>query len=41
MVSGWGCEQQMVLGQIATDAKSNEQQFSFYHGDCLGGFCRV
>jgi predicted transposase YbfD/YdcC len=24
MVSAWGCEQQMVLGQIATDAKSNE-----------------
>lgn len=24
MVSAWGCEQRMVLGQIATDAKSNE-----------------
>jgi predicted transposase YbfD/YdcC len=24
MVSAWGCEQQLVLGQIATDAKSNE-----------------
>jgi predicted transposase YbfD/YdcC len=24
MVSAWGCEQQMVLAQIATDAKSNE-----------------
>jgi predicted transposase YbfD/YdcC len=24
MVSAWGCEQQMVLGQIATDVKSNE-----------------
>ena len=24
MVSAWGCEQRLVLGQIATDAKSNE-----------------
>ena len=24
MVSAWGCEQRMVLGQIATDEKSNE-----------------
>src|SRR5271163_791705 len=24
MVSAWGCEQRMVLAQIATDAKSNE-----------------
>ena len=24
MVSAWGCEQRMVLGQIATDVKSNE-----------------
>ena len=24
MVSAWGCEQRMVLGQIATDKKSNE-----------------
>jgi predicted transposase YbfD/YdcC len=24
MVSAWGCEQQLVLGQIATEAKSNE-----------------
>jgi predicted transposase YbfD/YdcC len=24
MVSAWGCEQRMVLGQVATDAKSNE-----------------
>jgi hypothetical protein len=24
MVSAWGCERRMVLGQIATDAKSNE-----------------
>jgi predicted transposase YbfD/YdcC len=24
MVSAWGCDQQMVLAQIATDAKSNE-----------------
>ena len=24
MVSAWGCEQRVVLGQIATDAKSNE-----------------
>jgi hypothetical protein len=24
MVSAWGCEQSQVLGQIATDAKSNE-----------------
>jgi predicted transposase YbfD/YdcC len=24
MVTAWGCEQQMVLAQIATDAKSNE-----------------
>ncbi len=24
MVSAWGCEQGMVLAQIATDAKSNE-----------------
>jgi hypothetical protein len=24
MVSAWGCEQRMVLTQIATDAKSNE-----------------
>ena len=24
MVSAWGCEQRMVLGQIATDQKSNE-----------------
>ena len=24
MVSAWGCEQRMVLGQIAADAKSNE-----------------
>src|SRR3977135_1614690 len=24
MVSAWGCELRMVLGQIATDAKSNE-----------------
>jgi predicted transposase YbfD/YdcC len=24
MVSAWGCEQQMVLARIATDAKSNE-----------------
>jgi hypothetical protein len=24
MVSAWGCEQRMVLGQIATDMKSNE-----------------
>ena len=24
MVSAWGCEQQMVLAQVATDAKSNE-----------------
>lgn len=24
MVSAWGCEQHLVLGQIATDAKSNE-----------------
>lgn len=24
MVSAWGCEQRMVLGQIATDAQSNE-----------------
>ena len=24
MVSAWGCEQRMVLGRIATDAKSNE-----------------
>jgi len=24
LVSAWGCEQRMVLGQIATDAKSNE-----------------
>jgi hypothetical protein len=24
MVSPWGCEQRMVLAQIATDAKSNE-----------------
>ena len=23
MVSAWGCEQRLVLGQIATDAKSN------------------
>jgi len=23
-VSAWGCEQRMVLAQIATDAKSNE-----------------
>jgi hypothetical protein len=23
-VSAWGCEQRLVLGQIATDAKSNE-----------------
>ena len=24
MVSAWGCEQRLVLAQIATDAKSNE-----------------
>ena len=24
MVSAWGCEQRLVLGQVATDAKSNE-----------------
>ena len=24
MVSAWGCEQRLVLGQLATDAKSNE-----------------
>ena len=24
MVSAWGCDQQLVLGQISTDAKSNE-----------------
>src|SRR5271155_3238066 len=24
MVSAWGCEQRLVLGQIATDAQSNE-----------------
>ena len=24
MVSAWGCNQQLVLGQISTDAKSNE-----------------
>jgi hypothetical protein len=24
MVSAWGCEQRLMLGQIATDAKSNE-----------------
>jgi len=24
MVSAWGCEQRLVLGQIATDARSNE-----------------
>jgi hypothetical protein len=24
MVSAWGCEQRLVLGQIATEAKSNE-----------------
>src|SRR5204863_3685627 len=24
MVSAWGCEQRLVRGQIATDAKSNE-----------------
>ena len=24
MVSAWGCDQRLVLGQIATDAKSNE-----------------
>src|SRR5207302_11336693 len=24
MVSAWGCEQRLVLGQIAVDAKSNE-----------------
>lgn len=24
MVSAWGCEQRLVMGQIATDAKSNE-----------------
>ena len=24
MVSTWGCEQRLVLAQIATDAKSNE-----------------
>jgi predicted transposase YbfD/YdcC len=24
MVSAWGCEQRLVLGQMATDAKSNE-----------------
>ncbi len=24
MVSAWGCEQRMVLAQIATDEKSNE-----------------
>ena len=24
MVSAWGCEQRMVLAQVATDAKSNE-----------------
>jgi hypothetical protein len=24
MVSAWACEQQLVLGQIATEAKSNE-----------------
>jgi hypothetical protein len=24
MVSAWGCEQRVVLGQIATDEKSNE-----------------
>jgi hypothetical protein len=24
MVSAWGCEQRLVLGQRATDAKSNE-----------------
>jgi len=24
MVSAWGCEQQLVLGQVATEAKSNE-----------------
>ena len=24
MVSAWGCERRMVLGQVATDAKSNE-----------------
>jgi hypothetical protein len=24
MVSAWGCEQRLVLAQVATDAKSNE-----------------
>ena len=24
MVSAWSCEQRLVLGQVATDAKSNE-----------------
>jgi len=24
LVSAWGCEQRLVLAQIATDAKSNE-----------------
>ena len=24
MISAWACEQQLVLGQIATEAKSNE-----------------
>ena len=24
MVTAWGCEQRLVLGQVATDAKSNE-----------------
>jgi hypothetical protein len=24
MVSAWGCDQRLVLAQIATDAKSNE-----------------
>jgi DDE_Tnp_1-associated len=24
MVNAWGCEQRLVLGQVATDAKSNE-----------------
>jgi hypothetical protein len=24
MVTAWGCEQRLVLAQVATDAKSNE-----------------
>ncbi len=40
MVSASGCEQQLVLGQVATDTKSN-QQFSFWLFRVISSYARA